>query len=190
MTTGHFSSECYFYGPHYKVTQLQVGVKIKCIVWSRCVNWPSTAHFGYCNYALNCVKIWCTFQQQEGQWVSSWWKLLFLVNSTVHTQLASCTCVCQHRAMYKFIMNQQGVHAWPKQSYLLLLNLQAVTSHGSLLHRGSGGNLVTLKVLSTFPWENFCCCSDGGLLTQGAHTGDGQVLGFPATSAPNPFCFP
>lgn len=140
MTTGHFSSECYFYGLYDKVTQLQVGVKIKCIV-CKCVNWPPTANFGYCN----CARIWCTFQQQESQWVSSWWKALFLLNSTVHTKLDSCTCVCQHRAVYKFIMNQQGIHAWPKQSYLLLLNQQAMTSNGSLLHQGSGSNLATLK---------------------------------------------
>lgn len=35
ITTGHFSSACFFYGLCYKVTQLQIGVKTKCIVWSR-----------------------------------------------------------------------------------------------------------------------------------------------------------
>lgn len=102
------------------------------------------------------------------------------MNPTAHTHLDSCTGVCQHRAKYKFIMNQQGIHERQPQSYLQLLNLQAMTRDGSLLHSGSGGNLVTLKKIlpSTLPWENFCYCSDGGCLTPGAHTGDGQALGF------------
>lgn len=50
-----------------------MSLQIKCINPEavKCINLPSTDHFIFRSYALNWVKIWCTFQQQDRQQASS-----------------------------------------------------------------------------------------------------------------------